>query len=527
MEAAAGAHRLTGVLSPHPLRREGRAGSSRCCLLGEARRRCRRHIAPEPRRQGGRSRLLHRRAARDRGLRRVRRVVPLGGRRQRHDAPPRVGRRGRSGTSVDARDGRGAPGVLRGRTAGRPGLTWLLDGFTAAWPPAASVPTSGVDCSSRTRPGLRVRGRHHAEATHDADRSLTSVVGSHARPSWFVAGIDAAERGEFGPADLREMLDDAVDIAMRDQEDAGVDVVSRRRDAPRRLLHGRVLRHLTGVRALPPDRQLGPAGTTSSTGSRCSSRSPRRTASASSRSTGTRATRDARPLKVTIPGPYTLSGRLRTARARSTRARRRGRGVRADPARRAGGARRGRARRSSRSTSPSPAIHPDAPADFAALFNAAVERRRARAARRPPLLRQLPRSTAGAAARTGRSSTRCSASASTSSCSSSPTARWPRSSSSARSPPPAGTSRAGLIDVKNYHLETAEDVAERIDAVLPPASRPSGSRSSPTAASARPRAGRRPPSSAPSSPAATSSRLAPQTKEDPWTATASRCSGPG
>lgn len=38
------------------------------------------------------------------------------------------------------------------------------------------------------------------------DRLLTSVVGSHARPSWFVSGIDAAERGEFGPADLSEML---------------------------------------------------------------------------------------------------------------------------------------------------------------------------------------------------------------------------------------------------------------------------------------------------------------------------------
>ncbi|MGZ9276397.1 MAG: hypothetical protein ACXW4L_04660, partial [Candidatus Limnocylindrales bacterium] len=41
---------------------------------------------------------------------------------------------------------------------------------------------------------------------------LTSVVGSHARPSWFVAGVDAAERGEFGPADLEEMLGDAVDL---------------------------------------------------------------------------------------------------------------------------------------------------------------------------------------------------------------------------------------------------------------------------------------------------------------------------
>ncbi len=56
------------------------------------------------------------------------------------------------------------------------------------------------------------------------DGLRTSVVGSHARPSWFVAGIAAAELGEFGPADLAEMLDDAVDLALRDQEDAGIDL---------------------------------------------------------------------------------------------------------------------------------------------------------------------------------------------------------------------------------------------------------------------------------------------------------------
>ena len=55
---------------------------------------------------------------------------------------------------------------------------------------------------------------------------LTSVVGSHARPSWFVAGLAAADRGEFGPADLSEMLDDAVDLAIRDQERAGIEVVT-------------------------------------------------------------------------------------------------------------------------------------------------------------------------------------------------------------------------------------------------------------------------------------------------------------
>ena len=55
---------------------------------------------------------------------------------------------------------------------------------------------------------------------------LTSVVGSHAHPGWFVAGIAGAERGELGPADLSEMLDDAVDLAIRDQEEAGIDVIT-------------------------------------------------------------------------------------------------------------------------------------------------------------------------------------------------------------------------------------------------------------------------------------------------------------
>ena len=116
---------------------------------------------------------------------------------------------------------------------------------------------------------------------------LTSVVGSHARPSWFVAGIAAAERGEFGPADLEEMLDDAVDLALHDQEEAGIDIVSDGEMRRAGFFTAEFYAHLTGVRALPPDRRLGPAGTTSSIDSRSSSRSPRPMAWASSRSTRT------------------------------------------------------------------------------------------------------------------------------------------------------------------------------------------------------------------------------------------------
>ena len=120
------------------------------------------------------------------------------------------------------------------------------------------------------------------------DRLLTSVVGSHARPSWFVAGIDAAARGEFGPADLSEMLDDAVDLAIRDQEEAGIDIVCDGEMRRAGFFTAEFYKHLTGVVPLPSDRRLGAGGHDSSIGSTCSSRSRHPTAWGSSPSTATR-----------------------------------------------------------------------------------------------------------------------------------------------------------------------------------------------------------------------------------------------
>ena len=54
----------------------------------------------------------------------------------------------------------------------------------------------------------------------------TSIIGSYAWPSWFITSVQAIERGEYGPKDIEETLNDAVDLALRDQEDAGVDIVS-------------------------------------------------------------------------------------------------------------------------------------------------------------------------------------------------------------------------------------------------------------------------------------------------------------
>ncbi|HET9084606.1 MAG TPA: cobalamin-independent methionine synthase II family protein [Candidatus Limnocylindrales bacterium] len=298
------------------------------------------------------------------------------------------------------------------------------------------------------------------------DALRTSVVGSHARPSWFVSGIDAAERGEFGPADFAEMLDDAVDLALRDQEEAGIDLVTDGEMRRAGFFTAEFYKHVTGVRALVPDRRLGVGGHDQQ------HRFEVLEAITAPDGLGVveeyryARTRARRPLKVTLPGPYTLSGRLRTGPGEVYRTR--------DAAAEAFvPILRAELERLVREGAdhiqiddPSPAIHPEAPSDFAALFNAAVEpivgrarlgahlcfgnylgRPLARRTYRPVLDAMLAfrvdelvlefanREMAevdllGEIAGAGRDIA------------------------------------AGVVDVKNYHLESPAEVAERIDAVL-------------------------------------------------------------
>jgi 5-methyltetrahydropteroyltriglutamate--homocysteine methyltransferase len=169
------------------------------------------------------------------------------------------------------------------------------------------------------------------------------------------------------------MLDDAVDLAIRDQEAAGIDIVSDGEMRRAGFFTAEFYRHLTGVRALPPERRLGagahdalhrfavdePIAAPDGLGVVGEFTAARR--------------RTARPLKVTLPGPFTLSGRLVTGPGQvyATRAEAAEafvpilqaelRGLRDAGADRV------------QVDEPSPAIHPDAAADFAGLFNAAIE----------------------------------------------------------------------------------------------------------------------------------------------------------
>jgi 5-methyltetrahydropteroyltriglutamate--homocysteine methyltransferase len=138
----------------------------------------------------------------------------------------------------------------------------------------------------------------------------TSVVGSHARPGWLEVAVAAATRGELGPADVREVLDDAVDMALRDQEDAGIDIVSDGEMRRAGFFTAEFYRHLTGVEALPSDRRLGASGHDQQ--HRFRVLEPIASPSGLGVVAEFRAARERteRPIKVTIPGPFTLSGRL-------------------------------------------------------------------------------------------------------------------------------------------------------------------------------------------------------------------------
>ena len=198
----------------------------------------------------------------------------------------------------------------------------------------------------------------------------TSVIGSYAWPSWFITAVETMKRGDYGPADMQETLNDAVDVALRDQEDAGVDIIS---DGEMRRLGfftADFYNRLTGLRTLPPDRVLGPAG-----------HDQREHYEAIDRIAAPQGlglvpefeyvrTRTARPIKLPCPGPFTLAGRIAPGSAYTDRmdvAHALAEIINAElKALVAAGV------TFIQLDEPSYAVHPKSPKDFVELFNSAV-----------------------------------------------------------------------------------------------------------------------------------------------------------
>jgi 5-methyltetrahydropteroyltriglutamate--homocysteine methyltransferase len=177
-------------------------------------------------------------------------------------------------------------------------------------------------------------------------------------------------------------------------------------------------------------------------------------------------TRTARPLKVTLPGPFTLSGRLRTGPGEvyETRVAAAEAFVEILQAELRGLADAGAA--IIQVDEPSPAIHPDAGADFAALFNAAIEpvRGRVRLGAHLCFGNYLGRPLA---ARSYRPIRDAMLGFQVDELVLEFANREMAEIELLRELTDEGRDvAAGVVDVKNYHLETADEVAARIDAIL-------------------------------------------------------------
>src|SRR5512142_2464727 len=134
----------------------------------------------------------------------------------------------------------------------------------------------------------------------------TSVIGSYAWPAWLHTALAAAQRGEYGPDDMREAQDDAVDMAVRDQEEAGVDIITDGEMRRVGFFTAEFYGHLSGLRELPALRKVG-----------ITAHDQRESYIAESAIDAPHGlglleewnyvrTRTHRPIKMTCPGPYTL-----------------------------------------------------------------------------------------------------------------------------------------------------------------------------------------------------------------------------
>ncbi len=138
----------------------------------------------------------------------------------------------------------------------------------------------------------------------------TAPIGSHALPAIYLLALERIGEGNLGETDLREVIEDASQLAILDQERAGLTVVS----------DGEVRRHdfilsfygrLGGVRTLPPRRRLGPHLYDSTPIYEVEDRLTAPEGLGTVPEFEFASSRSRRPVKVACPGPLTLSQPMR------------------------------------------------------------------------------------------------------------------------------------------------------------------------------------------------------------------------
>jgi len=99
-----------------------------------------------------------------------------------------------------------------------------------------------------------------AEKVADQQRQLplfpTTVIGSYAYPSWLWTALEEMRQGKYGESDINETLGDAVKMAIRDQEEAGIDIVNDG-EMRRWYVFQSWYKRLSGLEPLEPLRKVG------------------------------------------------------------------------------------------------------------------------------------------------------------------------------------------------------------------------------------------------------------------------------
>ena len=138
----------------------------------------------------------------------------------------------------------------------------------------------------------------------------TTVVGSYPFPGWLELASEHLDR--FGESDLAELQDDAVAAAIRDQTAAGLDVIT---DGEQTRLDFNLsfYGYLDGIELeSAPPRRFGPPAHDQRGRHRVTGelRAPRGLGAADDYRRLARLAPAGPTLKASVPGPYTLSGRL-------------------------------------------------------------------------------------------------------------------------------------------------------------------------------------------------------------------------
>jgi 5-methyltetrahydropteroyltriglutamate--homocysteine methyltransferase len=139
----------------------------------------------------------------------------------------------------------------------------------------------------------------------------THVMGSHGFPGWFWTALDKIKAGEYGQTDVKETFDDATQLAIRDQERAGIDIVcdgEMRRFFFVQSFYGR----MDGLEPVEPLRKTGLYAYDSVPRYRPRTRISIPAGLGTVEDFHYLQTQTDRPVKATVPGPITLSIHVQT-----------------------------------------------------------------------------------------------------------------------------------------------------------------------------------------------------------------------